>query len=63
MSEKDLSKLEKIIEKVETIIINFENIEVGIQMRRNNPRITKQYGENATPIRRVSLEYLSLIHI
>ena len=26
-------------------------------MRSNNPRITKLYGENATPIRRVSLEY------
>ena len=44
-------------EKIETIIIKFDNPEAGMQMRSNNPRITNQYGENATPIRRVSLEY------
>merc|ERR1711994_79133 len=49
--------IEKRAEKIETIIIKFDNPEAGMQMRSNNPRITKQYGENATPIRRVSLEY------
>ena len=53
----EIVAFEKNKEIIQTIIINFDNPESGILMRRNNPRVTKQYGENATPIRRVSLEY------
>ena len=45
------------VDKIETIIIAFDQVNAGQQLRSENPRITKQYGEAATPIKRISFEY------
>ena len=43
--------------KVETIFVKFDQIDAGKQVRSENPRLLKQYGDNATPIKRISFEY------
>ena len=44
-------------EKIETLIISFDQVSTGKQLRSENPRITQKYGERATPIKRISFEY------
>ena len=44
-------------ENIETLIISFDQVNAGKQLRSENPRVTQQYGERATPIKRISFEY------
>ena len=44
-------------EKIETLIISFDQVSTGKQFRSENPRVTQQYGERATPIKRIPFEY------
>ena len=44
-------------DKIETLIISFDQVSTGKQLRSENPRVTKLYGEEATPIKRISFEY------
>ena len=44
-------------ERVDTIIVEFDDDEAGTHLQSLNPSITKKYGAKATPIKRISLEY------
>lgn len=45
------------VKKIETLIIQFDQVNAGKQLRSEHPRIAKQYGDRATPIKRISFEY------